>query len=47
MKGKRDELEKVPDYRELQIKVKMQGISSVTIGINKTREHLLWASHEA
>lgn len=48
MKGKReDELEKVPDYGGLQIKVKKQGISSVTISINNSRDLLLWASHRA
>lgn len=46
MKGKREnELEKVPDLGELQIKVKKQGISSVTININNSREHLQAIEH--
>lgn len=40
MKGKREnELEKVPDFGGLQIRVKKQGISSVTININNIAEN--------
>lgn len=39
MKGKREgELEKVPDYGGLQIRVKKQRSSSVTISINNSRD---------